>query len=147
MKLDKSDLNAIAIIILNIALLLHSCKAHSYPLTPTVQGSRCTESDPDFKEIRYPEQIPLCFRHVPTPRKIEVCKRDGVEDRKDFTVDHLVPLSMSGSNHSDNLWCQHKSINVTHEEYTTYIKLREGEITSEDAIQYILDLKFNRIQQ
>lgn len=148
MKLDKVNLSVIIhILCLWIALFVHSCVAHAYPLTPPIQGSRCTESDPDFKEIRYPEQIPICNRNVPTWKKVEICKRDGVEDRTNFTVDHLLPLSLSGSNHDDNIWCQHKSINVTHEEYTTYIKLREGEITSEEAIQYILDLKFKRIEQ
>lgn len=128
-----------------VLLLLVSCVVLSYPLVPPVPGSLCSVDDPDFKEIRYPEQIPICYRNVPTWKKNEICSRDGVEDRTNYTVDHIIPLSTQGNNSYSNLWCQHKSLNVTHEEYTTYIKLREGEITAEEAIQHILDLKFKRI--
>jgi hypothetical protein len=111
-------------------------------IRPPVPGSLCTVHDPDFKEFRYYEKIAYCERNVSERRRIEICDRDGVRDRSEYTVDHIIPLSLGGSNKDDNLWCQHRSIAITREEYQAFLKLRRGEITREEAVKYILNLKF-----
>lgn len=115
-----------------------------YLLVPPTEGSLCTRSDPDFDEYRYEERIPHCQRNVTTQRKNEICHRDGVSDRSEFTVDHIIPLSLGGSNHDDNLWCQHRSLAVTKLEQQVFWKIDGGEITQDEAIEIILDAKFDR---
>lgn len=116
--------------------------AFSYLLEPPVQGSLCTTSHADFDGFRYAENIPHCKRNVSTRRKKAICKRDGVLNRKDYTVDHIVPLSVGGDNSNDNLWCQHQSINVTKLEYTTYVQLRDGKLVQREALEILRDAKF-----
>jgi 5-methylcytosine-specific restriction endonuclease McrA len=116
-----------------------------YLLIPPSHGSLCTFDDPDYDEARYEEEIPHCRRNVSTARKKRICLRDGgITDRSDFTVDHIIPLSLGGSNHDDNLWCQHRSLAVTDVEYESYLLLRNGELTQEEAIGMVLEEKFNR---
>lgn len=116
----------------------------AYLIIPPTHGSLCTFDDPDFDEYRYEEAIPHCIRNVTTEKKIEICLRDGIKDRSEFTVDHIIPLSLGGSNHDDNLWCQHKSLAVTGLEYQVYKKLDTGDIKQQDAIDTILDAKLGR---
>ena len=115
-----------------------------YPLEPTVTGSMCNSRDSDFLEYRYKEQIPVCSRNVTPSRKDKICKRDGIINRKEFTVDHMIPLFAGGSNHDDNLWCQHKSISSADYEYSIFLKLRDNEIDQITAIDAIKDFKFHR---
>ena len=115
----------------------------SFPIYPPTHGSLCTIKDPDFIEYRYEEQIPYCERNVSTYRKNKICRRDGVWDRTDFTVDHIIPLALGGSNHDDNLWCQHKSLAVTKLEKQTYWYVREGEMTQKEGIRVVLKAKFS----
>lgn len=114
-----------------------------YLLVPPTEGSLCTSYDRDFDEYRYEEGIAHCRRNVATWRKDAVCRRDGVSDRSGFTVDHIIPLSIGGSNHDDNLWCQHKSLSVTGAEYDAYLMMRDRGAFQADAIDFILDKKFN----
>lgn len=113
-----------------------------YLLVPPTYGDLCTSSDIDFESYRYEEQIPYCRRNVTTQRKIDICIRDDVIDRTDFTVDHIIPLSLGGSNHDDNLWCQHKSLAVTSLENKLFKLISDGSITQEEAIEQILKAKF-----
>ena len=111
---------------------------------PPVLGHLCTPEDKDFTEFRYNEQIAYCSRNVSSKYKDYICRRDGVNDRTDFTVDHIIPLAIGGSNHPSNLWCQHKSIAVTKLERKVYWQLRKGYIRQAEAIKKILDAKFHR---
>jgi hypothetical protein len=112
-------------------------------LVPPSEGSLCTVADPDFDGYRYAEQIPHCERNVSTDRKDVICRRDGVYNRTNYTVDHIIPLSLGGSNHNDNLWCQHKSLAVTDIEYKAFILLDEGALLQKEAINMVLDAKFS----
>jgi len=123
-----------------IVILLLSFK---YPIVPPIPGSLCTPRDPDFKEYRYPEKIAYCKRNVTTQRKIDICARDGVYNRRHYTVDHFIPLSMGGSNHDDNLWCQHEDLAVTGLEYNLYRKMYRGDIGQSNAIRIIKKAKLN----
>lgn len=111
-------------------------------IVPPTSGHLCSSSDPDFSAYRYQENVPYCTRNVTTERKIEICKRDGVEDRSDYTVDHIIPLALGGDNSDENLWCQHHTLNVTHLEQKMYLALSRGEITQQKAIETILKAKF-----
>ena len=118
--------------------------ANAYLMFPPFPGSLCYASNAHFDGFRYGEQIAHCRRAVSSSQKDRVCRRDGVAFRtSDFQVDHIIPLALGGSNRDDNLWCQHISLNVTRQEYATYIKLRNGELSQVHSIIYILGLKFN----
>lgn len=116
---------------------------YSLAVPPTV-GHFCSELDPDFDGFRYEEQIPHCKRNVSTERKVDICLRDGVEDRTEYTVDHIIPLSLGGSNADENLWCQHHSDAVTHIEYQAYLQLKDGELTQQEAVNKVLTAKFEK---
>lgn len=122
--------------------MYHSLLLLAYLTVPPTHGHFCTENDPDFDGYRYKEQIPHCTRNVTTERKIDICLRDGVEDRTEFTVDHIIPLALGGSNDDSNLWCQHQSIAVTPLEYQMFKELDAGTTTQEMAIETILNAKF-----
>jgi hypothetical protein len=115
-----------------------------YLLVPPTHGSYCTATDFGFDGYRYQENIPHCKREVTTQKKIEICKRDGVVDRTDFTVDHIIPLSLGGSNNDDNLWCQHKSLNVTSLEYEAFKEIQSGESNQKEAVEKVLQAKFSK---
>ena len=110
---------------------------------PPFNGEHCTTQDKDFSEFRYEEQIPICSRNVSTKRKNTICKRDGIYNRKDYIVDHIIPLSLGGNNSDYNLWCQHKSINTVDIEGYAYRMLLTGEWGSEQAKEYVRNYKFN----
>ena len=96
-------------LILILALLLLSNNTFSYAKTPKIDispGELCTIEDKDFSYLRYTEKIPYCKRNVSTRTKNEVCALYDVFDRKKYTVDHIIPLSLGGSNSKKNLWCQ-----------------------------------------
>lgn len=122
-------------VVLSVALL-------AYLLIPPTQGRLCNQSDPDFDGLRYSEQIPHCSRNVTTEKKIEICKRDGIDDRSEFTVDHIIPLALGGDNSDENLWCQHYTLAVTHLEHQMYLALSRGETTQQEAVATVLRAKF-----
>ena len=124
---------------------LFSTIALSIPISsPDLQktpGSFCTPSDPDFREYRYEEHIPWCIRSVDSSTKVKVYQMYGVKPSGEYTIDHLIPLFLGGSNHIDNLWPQHKSIYSGKLEYQIYIQLKKGEITQQEAMDMIFDFK------
>lgn len=90
----------------------------SYPAIPnanTTPGNLCTKSDADFAEYRYAEHIPYCDRHVTTGTKRAIYEAYGIpkEDQANYTIDHLIPLSIGGSNDRKNLWTEHKAVKAT----------------------------------
>lgn len=127
-----------------LTIFLLSFNLYAFPTVPPVPGDYCDTTNPDFTELRYKEQIPYCERNVTYERKRELYKQFNITDTKNYTIDHVIPLSMGGSNDDNNIWPQHKSINVTQQEYDTYVKLRDGKITQKEAVNYILKLKFRR---
>jgi hypothetical protein len=134
-----------------LLFLIATTKAIGYdfpkvPL-PEVGGSICTTYDKDFDHFRYPEQIPYCKRNVSSNQKRNIYIRDGVplQYKSQYTVDHLISLSVGGTNHNDNLWAEHKSIK-NHRgslEYDNYLMLREGLITQADAVMVLRDSKLD----
>jgi len=134
---------------LTFALFLTSEVYAQYPapvrpddeLTP---GALCTIDDPDFSEFRYEEQIPYCARQVSTYRKRLVYAIYEVpeDEHINYTIDHLVPLSLGGSNDISNLWPEPKVVRQERNvENTIYVQLRNGELTQNTAVRKILSIK------
>jgi hypothetical protein len=119
-----------------------------YPKTPDktkTPGDYCSSINPDFKEYRYEEKIPVCERNVTTETKTKIYNSYDIpkEDRKNYTIDHLIPLSMGGSNSNKNLWPQNKEITTAPYEHEVYTRLKNGDITRNEAVSLILKRKFN----
>lgn len=133
-------------LILALALLLTAHSAFAFPTKPDskfTQPSYCSKTDRDYSGDRYAEKVAICVRNVTTATKTRVYSnyKIPVGDRKDYTIDHLAPLSMGGSNKETNLWPQHKSISTAALEAQTYRKLDKGQITQKQALDIILKKK------
>jgi len=133
-----------------VGLITFSALALGYPMTPDAaetKGELCAVSDPDFSEYRYPEHIAYCERNVATSLKKKIYDEYGIpqSERKDYTIDHLIPLSLGGDNRRINLWPEHKAVKALRPnlEYDLYLKLRDGRISQDDAIDEILWAKFH----
>lgn len=129
--------------------LLFSSVASGFPQTPDqakTPGDLCDVKDPDFKEYRYNENIPYCERNVTGWRKDKIYDSYAIpeEERNQYTIDHLIPLSIGGSNSDENLWAEHLSLKYERGslEYDLYVKMKEGSITQAEAIRIILCSKF-----
>lgn len=135
--------------IASLVLLAFTLLAFTYPRIPDrtkTPGDFCSKSNPDFKEYRYEEKVPICDRNVTSNRKTKIYDSYGVpkEDREDYTIDHLIPLAIGGSNSDKNLWPQNKEILSASYEYKIYKQLKEGEITQEEAVDLIMKYKFKQ---
>ena len=135
--------------LLFLCLISFNLFAFDYPKIPnkeTSPGDTCSLSNPDFKEYRYGEQIIYCQRNVSTATKTKIYEMYGVpkSERGDYTIDHIIPLSIGGSNNIKNLWAEHKFVKQTRPnlELELYEQLRDGRITQQQAIDIILDEKF-----
>jgi hypothetical protein len=130
-------------LVLAIGLFWSSLAYSAVVLEPPVSGSFCSESDPDFLEFRYSESVPICERNVESSTKAEIYEKYNIpaKDRKDYTIDHFIPLSLGGSNHLDNLWPQHKSIDQVGTEYKLYKAVSEDRMPCSDAVSFLSLLK------
>jgi len=124
--------------------------AFGYPLVPLpdqTPGHRCTEANPDFVEYRYKEKIPYCERRVSTAlkNKIYAIYKIPVAERKEYTIDHFIPLALGGSNSIENLWPENKKVKALRPnlEMDLYLELREGKIEQELALEIIFDAKLD----
>lgn len=136
-------------LLISFLVILSLNSAYSFPLTPKIQiapGHLCTQDNPDFDRFRYKEGIPYCNRNVSSARKDKICAQYGVsreERMKDYTVDHIIPLSLGGSNDDKNLWCQHRSIYTGNLEFWLYKNLDNATMRQVEAVHYIMAHKFN----
>ncbi len=110
-------------------------------------GSICTTANDDFEEYRYPERIPYCGRNVASSLKKKIYEWYGIseKERKNYTIDHLIPLSIGGDNERANLWPEHKEVKALRPdlEIRLFNKLRDAEIKQSVAIGEVLEAKFN----
>lgn len=112
-------------------------------------GSLCANST----TLRYPEKIKYCDRDVPTGLKKRIIQEYDVEfgyeiqqlPRADFKIDHLIPLSIGGSNDISNLWPQHKSVYAYSDplETSVFELISVGKIKQAEAIRVIKTCKLN----
>jgi len=130
-------------------LLAVSVSAFTYapkPNTTKTPGHLCTDENPDFEEYRYDEEIPYCHRNVSEARKRKIYESYGVpeDERGDYTIDHLIPLSIGGSNEPSNLWSEHKRVKATRPSTETdiFLAVKDGRMTQDEAVEFILRCKF-----
>lgn len=128
-----------------------SPNTHVIPIVPDPEltpGHLCDENDPDFVEHRYPEQIPWCKRNV-WPRDRHKAfdayniPRDCRPGHTPYIIDHMIPLSIGGSNSAKNLWPEFHLVGKHWGdlEFEMYQKLAAGEISQAEAIETIVAAK------
>ncbi|HRK06422.1 MAG TPA: hypothetical protein PLZ57_01530 [Pseudobdellovibrionaceae bacterium] len=122
----------------------------AFPFIPDSQstpGSLCSKRDRDYKQDRYAEKIPYCGRNVASSLKRDIYDDYGISAncRKEYTIDHFIPLAIGGSNRRENLWPEHKSIKALRQnlEMDVYNELRNGAISQAEALQIIVEAKLN----
>ena len=121
--------------------------AANFPTGPDSRlttGSLCSQPD----AYRYAEKIPYCNRNVDDGMKAGVIREYDQQlgyhiqqmNRQDFKIDHFFPLCAGGSNNSNNLWPQHKSVySVTDPlEQIVCVKMEAGRLKQADAIQILI---------
>jgi len=116
------------------------------PISDLTPGSLCTRPT----EYRYAEKIPYCERDVDSQQKEEIFieyrqlgYKLNPKNRKDYKIDHLIPLCAGGSNKEDNLWPQHVSVYTQTDplEGIGCEKLKSGRIKQSELIELILAAK------
>jgi hypothetical protein len=129
--------------VLRILSLLGTCAAAA--ATIAVQDPRLT---PGVIDARATVKM-LCtpgysskIRNVTSAMKREVCREYGKKPPcpKGFEIDHLVPLSLGGSNAPANLWPQpwKEAREKDRVEWSLYHKVCHGQISLERAQEVIL---------
>lgn len=117
------------------------------PDTQFTVGHLCNVNSQDFYGFRYQQRIPLCKRNVLTETKVRIYQRYNVplKNKKYYTIDHFVPLSIGGSNDEDNLWPEPKAVKKTrlNLELEIYEAVKKGLLSQEEAIQKIVEAKMN----
>ena len=123
---------------------------YNYPEKPNPEvtmGDLCNTTNPDFAGYRYAEKIAYCARNVTWERKKKIYDEYGVPEncRKQYTIDHFIPLALGGSNEEVNLWPEHKNVKATRQslEQELFEKISRGEITQLAAIKVIKRAKKN----
>lgn len=121
---------------------------HPFPLVPNSKltpGSLCQPGHPDFAGYRYNQRIPYCKRSVTYEQKQIVYDAYRIPHgcRKNFTIDHLIPLSIGGSNQFENLWPEHHRVKQTriHFEEEIHLQVREGQVSQQSAVQLVYKVK------
>jgi len=124
--------------------------AHVVPRRPDpslTTGSLCDEANPDYIGRHYPGRVAKCNRNVTYELKTQIYNAYNIPQkcRRSYTIDHLIPLSIGGTNHIDNLWPEHVDIKKTRFEleFEVYKELRDGQINQRSAVFEILDAKKN----
>lgn len=136
-------------LILLVFLLCFSHTAWGYDMTPDADmspGHICTKSDPDYERMRYGGTVPYCTRNVEWETKLEIYRKYGIprKAQSQYTIDHIIPLSVGGSNHVKNLWPEHKKLKACRQtfEIDLWIKVRDFEISQAQAIHEVMRVKF-----
>jgi hypothetical protein len=127
----------------------------SFPASPDPKltpGSLCEKQS----ELRYPERIKYCNRHVSSSTKYDIIDTYdqilgysiGDMPRGQFKIDHYIPLCMGGSNERDNLWPQHESVYrfTDRLEQVACERMAQGKLLQADAIALIRRAKADPAQ-
>lgn len=122
-------------------------KAPNMPNEDISPSRVCKVGDPDQTTFRYAEKIAYCERNVESSLKTEIYEKYGIPSacRGQFIIDHIIPLSIGGSNSEENLWPEHHKIRdeVNPVEEQVFADLSSGSITQAEAIRRILEVKFD----
>lgn len=139
----------LALMIIFSLLSFASVAQVDFPIKPIPQlttGSLCDHPS----SYRYRENIPYCDRDVSREQKAEVFdayRRRGFRmssDARDaYKIDHYIPLCAGGSNHSNNLWPQHKTIYTRTDNLEALVceKMNEGKLPQKQAVSIIRSVK------
>lgn len=118
---------------------LAACALPDPRVTP---GDLCSASDGNFDGYRYPEQIAHCRRNVSYAEKLGIAASYGVDESTfgDYEFDHLIPLSIGGSDAPENIWPQPLADAGDKDrlEYELYVEVRDGRTSQADAVAQIL---------
>jgi hypothetical protein len=126
-------------LLIKLLFLINPVTIERTDITP---GCVCTQFDADFDGFRYKEKIAHCKRRV-TSRTLKFVRAAYQVNEKDdrlFEYDHLIPLSVGGSNNACNIWPEpltdaHKKDVL---EYRMYLLMKKGLITQKQAIAQFL---------
>ncbi len=131
-------------------VLAHGDGQNSFPTSPDPQltpGAYCGGSGAKRNPNRDPKKVVICARSVSSARKNGVISHYdelrgysiGSMDRKDFKIDHFIPLCIGGANEEENLWPQHQSVYVITDpiEHKTCESMRAGKITQDEAVEFV----------
>lgn len=118
-----------------------------HPDPQATPGELCDPQDQDFSKYRYKQRIPYCSRNVSSALKDAIYRYYNIpeKNRRHYTVDHFIPLSIGGNNSPKNLWPEHRKIKELRIDLETqvYEAVRDGRMTQEQAIQVVIDAKMN----
>ncbi|MEO5667929.1 MAG: hypothetical protein ABIR96_07720 [Bdellovibrionota bacterium] len=133
-------------LVLALASPLQAASNAGYPETPDLKmtpGATCEHPD----SFRYPEHVPYCSRAVKSDTKWAIIRdydqvlgfRIESMDRKEFKIDHLIPLCMGGSNETTNLWPQYKAIYELTDPLEPALcgRMAEGKMSQVEAMDFI----------
>jgi hypothetical protein len=122
----------------------------SFPRGPVLQktpGTLCSRPT----EKRYRERINYCERNVSGNLKNEIIREYdrefhytiGQMNRREFKIDHYIPLCAGGSNEKENLWPQHQTIyELTDQvEGEICVHMSQGIMSQKEAIELIRSVK------
>ncbi len=121
-------------------LKIHEAIGTIYTPT-TIEGCFCTTTSKDFAGLRYNPPVPYCKRHVTLHEKNEIAGIYGIAHRqyRYYEFDHLIPLSVGGSNNACNIWPQPlwQARIKDRLELELYYAIKAGKITKSQAVRII----------
>lgn len=137
----KPSLLALSLLLITSLAQAGTRTAPNWNVTP---GTLCSEDDPEFEKLDYPEQIARCKRSVSHDEKERVAHDYGDIAEPDwyhYEFDHLIPLCAGGANDERNLWPQ--PIAEAHEKDKLEDEICEGmkagTLTQKEAVQKVHD--------
>lgn len=130
-------------VVLAFSLLLLSgagwAGTYSLPDPQLTPGTLCSENDPNFDKLDYPEQIARCKRNVSEDEKAQIAHDYGDIPKSNwhnYEFDHLIPLCAGGSDDIRNVWPQ--PIGEAHDkdklEDEVCSGMRDGTLSQAEAI-------------
>lgn len=107
----------------------------------TIEGCLYTTTSKDFAGLRYNPPVPYCKRHVTMHEKNEIAVLYDIKPQqyKHYEFDHLIPLSIGGSNNACNIWPQPQwQARIKDRlELQLYNAMKSGKITESQAVKRI----------
>ncbi len=119
-----------------------------HPDTNLTPGVLCSYFDRDYKgmDSHSNERVALCNRRVKRNQKQDVLELYHIDwkNRGYYKIDHIIPLSLGGSNHVQNLFPIHLYLSADYEAIETVAleKYRGGQCSHREAVDAVIKWKF-----